>query len=76
MDRIDNQAVEALPEAARGLLPEELCEVVAYLMNRGDSEFSYDEDLDVFRLSEDGRFAFCEEFADWELLQERGWLDF
>ena len=33
-------------------------------------------ELDVFRFSEDGRFAFCEEFADWGLLEERGWLDF
>ncbi len=23
----------------------------------------------------DGSFAFCEEFADWDLLEERGYLD-
>jgi len=30
----------------------------------------------VFRFPEDGRFVFCKEFADWERLQERGYLDF
>jgi hypothetical protein len=29
---------------------------------------------DVFRFPEDGRFAFCEAFADWDRLQERGYL--
>lgn len=76
MDRKDNQAAEHLPEAARYLRPIDLCEVVVYLIDKGGSEFSYDEELDVFRFSEDGRFAFCEEFADWGLLEERGWLDF
>lgn len=32
--------------------------------------------LDVFRLADDGRFAFCWEFADWTLLREREYLDF
>jgi len=76
MDHEANKPVEHLPDAARGLRPEDLCEVVTYLIDKGGSEFSYDEEMDVFRLSEDGRFAFCEEFADWQLLQERGWLDF
>ena len=40
------------------------------------SEFIYDEPIDVFRFPEDGRFAFCETFADWERLQERGYLYF
>ena len=32
--------------------------------------------LDVFRLADDGRFAFCREFAAWTLLREREYLDF
>lgn len=76
MDRKDNQAPKDLLDVARGLQAEDLCEVVTYLIDKGGSEFSYDEELDVFRFSEDGRFAFCEEFADWELLEERGCLDF
>lgn len=76
MDSKYNEPVEHLPEVARGLLPEDLCEVITYLMDHGDSEFVYDKGLDVFRFAEDGRFAFCDEFADWRLLQERGWLDF
>lgn len=76
MDRKDNQAAKDLLDIARGLQAEDLCEVVTYLIDKGGSEFSYDEELDVFRFSEDGRFAFCEEFADWELLEERGCLDF
>ncbi len=46
-----------------------------YLRKQGFTEFAYDEELDVFRLSKDGRFAFCDEFADWDLLEERGYLD-
>jgi hypothetical protein len=48
---------------------------VTHLINEGGSEFVYDKELDVFRF-EDGRFAFCQEFADWELLGERGYFDF
>jgi hypothetical protein len=40
------------------------------------SVFLYDEPIDVFRFPKDGRFAFCEAFADWERLQERGYLYF
>ena len=76
MDSKYNEPVEHLPEVTRGLLPEDLCEVITYLMDHGDSEFVHDKGLDVFRFAEDGRFAFCDEFADWRLLQERGWLDF
>jgi hypothetical protein len=47
-----------------------------YFRERGTSEFLYDEKFDVFRFPEDGRFAFCEEFADWTLMRERGYLDF
>ena len=61
------------PETA--LLAEDLCEVEAYLAEKGGSEFVYDGELDVFRFK-DGRFAFCKEFADWALLRERGYLDF
>jgi hypothetical protein len=76
MDHKDNKVAEHLPEAARYLRPVDLCEVITYLIEHGESEFVYDEELDVFRFKEDGRFAFCEEFADWHLLEERGWLDF
>jgi hypothetical protein len=76
IDHEANKPVEHLPEAARYLRPEDLCEVITYLMDHGESEFSYDGEMDVFRFSEDGRFAFCEEFADWHLLEKRGWLDF
>jgi len=76
MDHKYSKPVEHLPEAAKGLLPEDLCGVITYLMDHGDADFLYDEKMDVFRFSEDGRFAFCDEFADWVLLDERGWLDF
>jgi hypothetical protein len=46
-----------------------------YFRGAGVSEFEYDEELDVFRFPEDGRFAFCEEFADWKSLRERGSLN-
>jgi hypothetical protein len=46
-----------------------------YFRDRGGSEFLYDGDLDVFRFAEDGCFAFCDEFANWKLLRERGYLD-
>ena len=42
----------------------------------GTSEFVYDATLDVFRFPEDGRFAFCDEFADWPLLREREYVAF
>ena len=60
------------PDAA--LLAKDLCDVEMYLSKKGGSEFVYDEELDVFRF-EDGRFAFCREFADWGSLRERGYLD-
>ena len=56
-----------------GLRLEDLYRVETYLNKNGCSDFEYDEDLDVFRFPEDGRFAFCEEFADWERLWERGY---
>ena len=60
------------PDSA--LLAKDLCDVEMYLSKKGGSEFVYDEELDVFRF-EDGRFAFCREFADWGSLRERGYLD-
>jgi hypothetical protein len=59
-----------------GVLAEDLYAIESYFTRKGGSEFVYDEGLDVFRFSEDGHFAFCREFADWRLLQERGYLDF
>ena len=63
-------------DAATGLAAGALCDVGAYFRSKGGSEFVYDEGLDVCRFPEDGRFAFCEEFADWNMLQERRYLDF
>jgi hypothetical protein len=70
----DNNPAERLPEGAMNLRPRDLCEVETYLTEKGAPDFLYDEELDVFRFPEDGRFAFCEEFADWTLLEERGYL--
>jgi hypothetical protein len=55
---------------------EALYDVEMYFAQNGCSDFEYDEELDVFRFPEDGRFAFCREFADWDLLQERRYLIF
>jgi hypothetical protein len=54
----------------------DLYAVETYFRRKGVSEFVYDEKLDVFRFPEDGRFAFCREFADRQRLQERGYLTF
>ncbi len=54
----------------------DLCELETYFREKGGAVFVYDKELDVFRFPEDGHFAFCEEFADWTLLWERGYLDF
>ena len=64
------------PKSDRLLSAKDLYDLETYFMAEGGSEFEYDEELDVFRFPEDGRFAFCKEFADWERLQERGYLDF
>ena len=63
-------------EARSGLLAEDLWEAETYLSKKRVSEFVYDEELDVFRFAEDGRFALCEEFADWQRLRELGYLNF
>jgi hypothetical protein len=59
-------------EAAR--FAEALYLIETYLRIIGHTEFVYDEELDVFRFPEDHRFAFCKEFADFGLLQEREYL--
>ena len=73
MDPTDNIPTNR-PEAAVGLRPESLYRVETYLWAKGVSEFVYDKKLDIFCFPEDGRFAFCDEFADWGLLRERGYL--
>ena len=52
-----------------------LYDMETFFRKQGFCEFAYDEELDVFRFPKDSRFAFCEEFADWSLLKERGYLD-
>src|SRR5215207_2045445 len=42
------------------------------LREEGISDFVYDEEKDLFRFP-DGRFAFSREWADIDLLQERGY---
>jgi hypothetical protein len=45
------------------------------LREEGDvSDFVYDEEQNLFRFPEDGRFAFSREWADVELLEERGYF--
>ena len=45
------------------------------LREEGDvSDFVYDEEQDLFRFPEDCRFAFSREWADLELLEERGYF--
>ena len=58
------------------LQAEDLCVVETYFWGKGCSEFEYDAELDVFRFAEDGRFAFCRDFANWQLLEERGYLEY
>jgi hypothetical protein len=71
-----NKPAEHLPEAEEALSAQDLCTIEMHFRKHGVSDFVYDEELDGFRFPEDGRFAFCEEFADWERLRERGYLDF
>ncbi len=42
---------------------------------RSYQETSPNEALCLEWRGRDGSFAFCEEFADWDLLKERGYLD-
>jgi hypothetical protein len=72
-DAHDNKAAEHLrPE----FIGRDLYDIEMYFREEGHSEFVYDAELDIFRFPEDGRFAFCCEFADWERLHERGYLTF
>ncbi len=43
------------------------------LREEGLSDFVYDEENDLFRFPEDGRFAFSREWSDVKLLRERGY---
>ncbi len=43
------------------------------LREEGISDFVYDEENDLFRFPEDGRFAFSRDWSDVKLLQERGY---
>ena len=70
----DREPSEA-PEAT-AFHVEELHAIEMYHREMGISEFVYDEQLDVFCFPEDGRFAFCDEFADWERLRDREYLLF
>ena len=73
MDPTDNLPANC-PKAEMGIRPEILYRIETYLWAKGVSEFVYDEKLDIFCFPEDGRFAFCDEFADWGLLWERGYV--
>ena len=80
MDHDHYKPVEQRLEVAIPLRPDlfarDLYAIEVYFKEDGCSEFVYDEELDVFRFPEDRHFAFCEDFADWRLLRERGYSDF
>jgi hypothetical protein len=71
--RLKQQELQ-MAELRSDLSARDLWEVENYFRKQGVSVFLYDEPIDVFRFPEDGRFAFCDTFADWERLQERGYL--
>jgi hypothetical protein len=71
--RLKQQELQ-MAELRSDLSARDLWEVENYFRKQGVSVFLYDEPIDVFRFPEDGRFAFCEAFADWDRLQERGYL--
>ena len=71
--RLEQQELE-MAEVRSDLSARELWEVENYFREEGVSEFIYDEPIDVYRFPEDGRFAFCEAYAEWDRLQERGYL--
>ena len=50
-----------------------LYEFEMVLREEGISDFVYDEEKDLFRFP-DGSFAFSRQYADVELLQERGYF--
>ena len=51
-----------------------LYEFETALHEEGYPDFVYDEEQDLFRFPEDGRFAFSREWADVMLLEERGYF--
>ncbi len=53
---------------------ETLYELEMELREAGSSDFIYDEEHDLFRFPEDGRFAFSKEWADERLLRKRGYF--
>jgi hypothetical protein len=75
VERLEQQVFE-MTEVRSDLSAEDLWDVEKYFREQGVSEFIYDEPLDVLRFPEDARSALCREFADWERLQERGYLHF
>jgi hypothetical protein len=50
-----------------------LYEFEMVLREEGISDFVYDDEQDLFRFA-DGRFAFSREWADMNLLEERGYF--
>jgi len=53
---------------------EGLFELEMALREEGVSVLVYDEEHELFRFPEDGRFAFSREWADEKLLWERGYF--
>ena len=53
---------------------EGLFELEMALREEGVSVLNYDEEHELFRFPEDGRFAFSRERADAELLRKRGYF--
>jgi hypothetical protein len=74
MGRHHRDKPSAAPETPLRLRAEDLCDLEEWFGEKGLSEFRHDESMDVFRLAEDGRFAFCRDFADWRLLENREYL--
>ena len=75
MDRKHNSPA-GRSDSVTSLSPRDLWDLERYLAHKGGTDFVYNPELDIFCFPEDGRFAFCDEFADWERLRERGYLDF
>ena len=51
-----------------------LFELEMALREEGVSVLVYDEEHELFRFPEDGRFAFSQEWANVKVLQERGYF--
>jgi hypothetical protein len=76
MSRVNDKPAKQPSEAVKNLGAGDLHDIETHSRQEGYSVFLYDAELDLFRFPEDGRFAFCQEFADWKRLWERGYLDF